>query len=133
MSSHHKINSTLIRERIAQILDRARRPLTIPEILKRLNRHGSFAHKTSVYRQLDKLVAERRVETVLLDPTVAYYEIVRAHHHHMICMQCRMIMCMDENGFEKKVAAMKQFMKKEKGFLILGHQISFSGMCADCQ
>lgn len=129
---HKKLRASLLREQILSILGRAKKPLTAPDLLMRLERRDVVVHKTSLYRQLDALCVDGVVELVLLDTAIAHYEIVRSHHHHVVCSQCHDVHCVGVKEIEHTVRSLERSIQRKTGFAVTAHQFSFSGICAKC-
>ena len=104
----------------------------MPELKKRLRDEGLSPHKTSLYRNLEKLVANGSVNEVLLDSSSAYYESAKAHHHHALCNLCSRVFCVAGDIVEKGVHQLERAVKKN-GFAPAEHHIVLHGTCKPCQ
>lgn len=85
-------------------------------------------NKTTVYRQIEKLIISDEIIEVQFGDGKKRYEIKGLnHHHHLICNKCGKLedISLDENVILKEVA------KKSK-FNVQRHNLEFFGLCMDC-
>lgn len=117
------------REGILRVLAHSDRPLTVEEIRQGMaeNRSGS----PTVYRNLERFVAEGWVEGILgADQTMRFVRCrTRAHHHHLQCEGCGRMVELPGCGVESAAAAAEQ----QTGFRITRHQLMFFGLCTECR
>ncbi|MEE3274673.1 MAG: transcriptional repressor, partial [Actinomycetota bacterium] len=94
------------RQVVVDVLVRAGRPLSLPEIL------GANAElaQSSAYRNLGELVdagLARRVESTDDHARFELHESVTGHHHHLVCTSCGMVEDFDvPDDFEAGIDAM---------------------------
>lgn len=85
-------------------------------------------NKTTVYRQIDKLVSEERIVEVDFGDGKKRYELTNLnHHHHLVCKNCGKIkdIELDESLILKELA-------KRTDFKIESHSLEFFGHCLKC-
>ncbi|MBN1092060.1 transcriptional repressor [Blastococcus sp. TML/M2B] len=97
--------------------------------------HGLLAERgervglATVYRGLQCLVEDGRVDVLRGDDGEASYRrCSTVHHHHLVCRVCGRAVEISDPPVERwarKVAA-------EHGFADVGHRMELFGTCADC-
>lgn len=117
---------TPVRKSILDVLKTSNTPVSVQDILSQVR-----ANKTTIYRDIDFLIAQRQVTSVEFGDGKKRYELVeKGHHHHLVCNICGRIECFDlENNLdqtEKEIADMKSFK-------VTAHLLEFFGQCQDCQ
>ncbi len=124
----HRI--TPVRQEIVALLARSRMPLTAAEIGVRLSRVRPGTNKTTVYRELEFLVAQEVVSVVRFGERSARYEIAGGeHHHHLVCTRCgRVVDIMLSDDPDRHAAR----IRRETGFTVTSHALEFFGSCRDC-
>lgn len=85
---------------------------------------------TTVYRNLEQLMAQESVQRIMYPDGTARYEAVQAvHHHYLICMECKksiqLPMC--------PVNQLEQSIISETGYEITSHNLELFGYCPACQ
>jgi len=116
---------------VLALLEKAHKPLSVPELQVLLDQQDLSPNKTTLYRMFEKLVAEGSVEALLLDPKVTHYEIVTHHHHHFRCDNCEAIKCISDPELESQIHALEHRLET-KGLTIKDHHFSLSGTCSAC-
>ncbi|MDE7389768.1 MAG: transcriptional repressor [Lachnospiraceae bacterium] len=108
--------------------------LTAGEIASHLREKGSPLGTTTVYRQLDKLVASGLVRKYIVDEnSSACYQYITENgdcceHFHMKCTQCGRLIHMDCSLLKK----ISEHMEQSHGFLIDNSKTLFYGVCEQC-
>lgn len=118
---------------VTEALERAERPLTLPELLKRCR--GLV--QSSAYRSLSVLEAAGVVHRVLSGGDFARFELAQElterHHHHRICSTCGGIE--DFTLPDDIEAALEKALRRvanRAAFQGVSHQLDLLGMCASC-
>jgi Fe2+ or Zn2+ uptake regulation protein len=86
-------------------------------------------NKTTVYRQIDKLINENKITEVELGDGKKRYELKSLdHHHHLVCKKCGKLedIELNENDLLKEVA-------KRTNFVVDSHSLEFFGHCYNCK
>lgn len=97
--------------------------LSAVEIQDRLIALKAQFNKTTIYRTLDKMLAEGLVCRQTLANDVTKYEL-RAHHHdHLVCEKCDSVTAIECSLPTQKVIA---------GFTISHHHMTLFGVCKRC-
>lgn len=114
-----------------QILLASERPLSVQEILAAADQLGKPLHKTTIYRRLDDLVAQRQVLSITFADGLKRYEVaVKKHHHHVVCETCGKV---EDVVLSEDVDTQEQKIELSTGFAGIRHVLEFYGLCAKCQ
>jgi Fe2+ or Zn2+ uptake regulation protein len=123
---------TANRMQLAEILESAGRPLTIPEILE--TRRGLA--QSSVYRNLVVLEDAGVVHRIVTNAEFARYELVEdltGHHHHLICVQCGSVQDVPASaGLERSLKSAIEQVRRRSGFRTRAHRVDLVGLCKNC-
>lgn len=109
--------------KIVKILSRLKKPIDANELVKRIG-----VNKTTVYRQIDKMVSSGKIISVELGDGKKRYELSSlTHHHHVICKKCGKLedIMLNEDFLIKEVI-------KRTNFKIETHNLEFFGFCESC-
>ncbi len=98
--------------------------MTAPQLLETLTKQGEQYNKTSLYRALDKLVAEEQICKLNFGKNQIWYELRSAHHDHLVCTKC---------GQVEAVECQSRSIDQLKGYLIEHHHLTLFGLCPRCQ
>ncbi len=123
---------TSLQRNIEEILTTSQEPVSVPSLVRLLGEGGHAPHKTSVYRNLERMVAHGSVEEVFLDAGTVYYEYKQSHHHHAQCSVCRAVVCIANDLLEKSIKHLERAVQKN-GFMPTDHHVVLRGVCASCQ
>lgn len=97
--------------------------LSATQILEKLSDTGPAVNKTTVYRSLDKLLAEGTVCKQLFAQDVVLYELRSTHHDHLVCESC---------GSVEAVPCASSPQVSKPGFTITHHHLTVFGSCENC-
>jgi Fur family transcriptional regulator, ferric uptake regulator len=121
--------NTRQREVILGVIEAARGPLSIPEILQSARSHLPRVGLATVYRTLNLLRDDDRIALVTLPGEEPRFEPSRHghHHHHFRCRVC-------ERVFELETCpvSIPKGSLLPGGFLVEDHHLTMYGLCADC-
>ncbi|MGH7963250.1 MAG: Fur family transcriptional regulator [Candidatus Binatia bacterium] len=82
----------------------------------------------TVYRNLQRLVAEEKIRMLLLGGQVARYDPVLGEHGHFICQQCgRVEDVLLERDRQEALAPLM-----DEGFTVTAHSMAIQGLCRRC-
>jgi Fe2+ or Zn2+ uptake regulation protein len=119
------------RRALVEVLRRAKKPLTIPEILSR----GDGFAQSSVYRNVMVLEQARVVHRLASPGGFARYELAEdltEHHHHLVCTSCGSVEDLPASvGLERTVRAMEGLATRS-GFAARSHRVDVLGLCRNC-
>jgi Fur family transcriptional regulator, ferric uptake regulator len=141
--------NTRQRQAVLEAIDHAGRALTPGEILGLAQASVPSLNLSTIYRHLSTLQTEQRIVKVLLPGQAARFEAacdgdhgahghahrgsrhaapqdLAHHHHHFHCNRCDRVYPLHAcPGSMQELAP--------KGFLVEAHEITLSGLCADCR
>lgn len=128
-NSGHRLTNT--RKATLAIFASTKHPLSAQEIITELESRKLKVNKTTVYRELDFLLAQKLIRELDLMEGKKRYEIVTKddHHHHLICRLCSLIQCVEMPGDLSRIE--KQILKEHK-FIVQDHILEFFGVCENC-
>jgi len=125
----HRI--TKVRRAVLHIFETVSEPPSADELISALRRRKLVVNKTTVYRELDFLLAQRLIREIdLLEGKKRYELIDGSHHHHLVCLECRTIRCIE---MDNDLDAVERDLLKRVGFQVKSHSLEFFGVCADCR
>lgn len=90
---------------------------------------GVAADFSSVFRAVEKLVADGTVRKVVLDDGRARFELCEAHHDHLLCDRCGELVAVPCLIASADFAA----LEREAGIAILDHHLVLRGLCRACR
>ncbi len=124
---------TRARSTMVRILSDSPSPLGAPEMARLMKELGSSVNKTTIYRELEFLMAQALITEVLVGDGMRRYELMpegRHHHHHLVCNECSAVECVEvERCVEEDVRA----IEKKSDFKVTDHSLKFFGLCAKCR
>ncbi len=123
---------TLLQREIRAAFQSSSEPLSVPALMEYLTRQGLKPHKTTLYRNLERMVADSEIEEILIDAHQVYYELKVAHHHHALCRICKKVMCITQDMCDGSVAHLESALKSSN-FRPTGHHVVLYGECGSCQ
>lgn len=122
------------RRELVEVLERADRPLTVPEIVAAAS---SSLPQSSVYRNLTVLLDAGAVRRLLGTDDLARFELAEdlaGHHHHLLCQACGSVS--DVSAAPKLEQALSEAARvaaEEVGFEVTEHRIDLVGLCSSCR
>lgn len=121
--------NTRQREVILSVIEGARGPLSINEILEGARAHLPRVGLATVYRTLNLLRDDDRIALVTLPGEEARFEPSRHghHHHHFRCRDCARVF-----ELETCPVSIPSGSLLPGGFLVEDHHLTIYGLCADC-
>ncbi len=115
---------------IHEILSALEKPMAAMELVDALEKRGLSVNKTTVYRELEKLLLKREISEVDFGEGQKRYEITHGdHHHHVVCTSCETVV---ELEIEQQLARIQSTVAEQSGFKIQKHLVEFFGMCTSC-
>lgn len=122
------LKATPSRIALLSLLEKNHKPLSIREIIKKLNQKVDLA---TVYRMLESFKKAGLARQVDLQQDFAYFEIADEHdHHHIVCRTCGKIE--DFLGCDFKKMAQKALKQTAKFSSIDQHSFEMFGTCNSC-
>lgn len=121
---------TQYREALLELFQQQSFPVSVPDILDELIKRKMKPNKTTVYRELEVLLAEKIVVGVEFgDGKKRYERADLPHHHHLVCRNCNRVKDVD---VDVNIASVELRIAKEHKFKDVGHAIEFFGICHVC-
>jgi Fur family ferric uptake transcriptional regulator len=125
--------ATPTRNTLVDVLARAGRPLTLPEVL---DAEPGLA-QSSAYRNLQLLEQTGVVHRIVTNAEFARYELAEDltgdHHHHLICTVCGSVEDVPASaGLEQSLHDAIDQIARSTGFHTAGHRIDLVGVCRNC-
>ncbi|HKA89273.1 MAG TPA: transcriptional repressor [Haliangiales bacterium] len=122
----HKLNTTQQREAIVELFLRSHDHVSIDDILARVRKKHPKVGYATVYRTL-KLLEECGVALSRhFDDGQTRYEVAGAHHDHLICVKCNMILEFENDEIER---LQDEMAAKLGGFRVLRHKHELYCIC----
>lgn len=121
---------TSVRQGLVEVLCNHSDPLSIIQILQCLEKKDLKPNKTTIYREIEFLKESAILEEVELGDGKKRYELSRDHHHHLVCISCKVI---KDIPMQKELNLKEQEVIKKMGFKPIGHSLEFFGVCRNCQ
>ena len=124
------LSNTGSRKRILEVLMFSNGPVSAHEIYQGLLKEGVNCNESTVYRNLQKFLEKDLVQSFTLNDGVSRFEFKKSsdHHHHIVCLKCKMMKCLDlckvEDYFDEII--------KKLGFVSVSHNLEFYGVCKSC-
>ncbi|MFS8775248.1 transcriptional repressor [Synechococcus sp. W65.1] len=120
------------RKLILEVLEQSERPLSAQEIFLKLRNANHTVGLATVYRVLEALRNEGKLQAVHLGDQQTYYQLLPSNghsRHHLICTECRRVVPLPDcpvGDLEEQLASRYQFV-------IEYHVLDFYGICAECR
>ncbi len=117
---------------ILEVLEQRSQPLSAQEIFLELRNANHTVGLATVYRVLDALRNEGKLQAVNLGDQQTYYQVLPSNghnRHHLICTECRRVVPLPDcpvGDLEEQLASRYQFV-------IEYHVLDFYGTCAECR
>ncbi|OGZ60127.1 MAG: hypothetical protein A3B96_01845 [Candidatus Spechtbacteria bacterium RIFCSPHIGHO2_02_FULL_43_15b] len=115
---------------LLELLDKAKSPMTIKEIMEKT---GKEMDQATAYRALKKLEGAGLVSQIDFQHGHAHFELAatKEHHHHIVCVKCGKVEDFTHCDLEE---FSKNISKKSRGFSsIKHHSLEFFGICKSCE
>lgn len=115
---------------IREILSASEKPMAAMELVEALGGRGLSVNKTTVYRELEKLLLKGQIVEVNFGEGQKRYEITHGdHHHHAVCTNCDSVV---ELEIEPQLESIQVAVIAQSGFTIRKHLVEFFGLCRTC-
>lgn len=123
--------ASVTRDVLIDILTEAKQPLSVPEIIANMKEKNTVVNKSTVYREIEKLLNHDIVKEIYLEADKTRYEIAnKDHHHHIMCVSCKRV---DDVPIEKDVEHHEKVIKNTLQYTVINHSLEFFGVCKSCQ
>ena len=120
------LNTTQQRELIVDQFLRLHEHVSIDELLARVRRKSGGVGYATVYRTLRLLVDSGLASARQFEDGQTRYEVAGAHHDHLICVKCGLILEFENDEIER----LQELMAKSLGgFQVLRHKHELYCIC----
>jgi len=123
-------NLTVVKKATYLFFNELTEPADYNQIMDYLNKNGIKVNKTTIYRNLNALLAENKITELDFGEGKKRYELNKNHHHHLICNICKKIECFE---IKQDLHEQETEISKNTDFKITSHMLEFFGICKDCQ
>jgi Fur family ferric uptake transcriptional regulator len=125
-----RVRGTRQAEALSAALDSLSGFCSAQQIHAELRRHGESIGLTTVYRHLQVLSEDGRVDTIRDPGGETLYRRCRsnAHHHHLTCRVCGRSVEVEGRAVERWA----EQVASEAGFAEVDHTVELFGVCPDC-
>jgi Fur family ferric uptake transcriptional regulator len=121
-----QLNTTQQREMIVDAFLRAHDHVSIDELLARVRRKNPRVGYATVYRTLRLLVDSGLATQRQFDEGQTRYEPAGAHHDHLICVKCNLILEFENDAIEQ---LQEETARALGGFQVLRHKHELYCLC----
>jgi Fur family ferric uptake transcriptional regulator len=122
---------TALENLVLSLFQEEKGPLTVPQLREKLAAHEKRPNKTTLYRQIQKLLQEGLLTSVTLHNDIGYYEYNAHHHHHVCCESCNTILCIEDEALEAQIHRLEHQLT-DQNWQITRHEFAFMGQCPAC-
>ena len=101
------------------------------QIFEDLHSHGHRVGLATVYRSLQGLAEDGRVDTLRSSDGESLYRSCASnhHHHHLVCRECGFTEEIEQSQIESWVTS----VARAHGFAGVEHSLELFGTCSSCQ
>jgi Fur family ferric uptake transcriptional regulator len=124
------MNTTQQRELIVDMFLRTHEHVSIDELLARVRKKNPKVGYATVYRTLKLLLDSGLASSRSFDDGQTRYEVAGAHHDHLICVKCNLILEFENDDIERIQEQMAQSLG---GFRVLRHKHELYCLCPKAQ
>lgn len=119
---------TAARKSVLDFFIKQNRPINVKDF-KAVKIFDSF-NESSIYRNIHKLEEAGIIHAIPDAGEFQSYELVPKghHHHHISCVKCKTIQCLDMCGLDKRMHEIANSV----GFTLTGHSVELMGLCKKC-
>ena len=118
-----------VRDAVADLVSESdRHGWTLEDAHSALHSKGVTADPSSVFRALVRLSEQGELERIELGDGRARFERPGNHHEHIVCSKCGEVAEIPGCLIDRAVPE----VERRTGFSVTGHNLTFSGRCADC-
>lgn len=123
---------TVVSQKIMRFFEQSSHAMSAPTILEKLEKEGLKPNKSTVYRILEKLLANKTIEAITLRHGTRYFELsTKRHHHHFFCENCETLHCLSSCHVEKLNINLGELLP-QADFKISSHDFNLYGICNRC-
>ena len=120
--------NTIGQQVVLAYLERAKKPETLEEIHEAAVKKVPRIAFSTVYRIVKTLEKKGLVERIDWRDRGSRYELVGAHHHHLVCESCGKMSDIEDGDISLNLRK----IETKTGFLLRSHSVELSGLCQKC-
>ncbi len=120
------LNTTQQREHIVDVFLRSHEHVSIDELLGRVRKRNPKIGYATVYRTLKLLLDSGLASSRQFEDGQTRYEVAGAHHDHLICVKCGLILEFENDEIERLQEKMAADLG---GFRVLRHKHELYCLC----
>lgn len=124
-----KAMRTRSQERILNLLRNIKQGISAQDIYIELRKLNQSMGLATVYRSLEALKLEGKVQVRTLANGEALYSLTQEDHHHLTCLQCGLSIPIHQCP----VHELEKELKSSHQFQVFYHTLEFFGLCNQCQ
>ena len=122
----HHLNTTAQREVIVDLFLRTADHVSIDELLAKVRRRHQKVGYATVYRTLKLLVDSGLASERQFGDGQTRYEVAGAHHDHLICARCNVILEFEDAEIER---LQEKIAQRLGGFTVIRHRHELYALC----
>jgi Fur family ferric uptake transcriptional regulator len=120
---------TRSQDRILNLLKKIKQGISAQDLYIELRNHSQSMGLATVYRSLDALKLEGKVQVRTLANGEALYSLTQQDKHHLTCLQCGLSIPIHQCP----VHQLENELKSSHKFKVFYHTLEFFGLCSQCQ
>jgi Fur family ferric uptake transcriptional regulator len=120
---------TRSQDRILNLLKNIKQGISAQDLYIELRNHSQSMGLATVYRSLDALKLEGKVQVRTLANGEALYSLTQQDKHHLTCLQCGLSIPIHQCP----VHQLENELKSSHKFKVFYHTLEFFGLCSQCQ
>lgn len=104
---------------------------TADEIYELARKADSHISRGTVYRNLNFLAENGSILKISVPDGADHFDCTVKEHYHFHCLKCGKMYDVPKSVFVEMESAAKEM--EQKGFLVQGHNLIFTGICPECE
>lgn len=120
---------TRSQDRILNLLKNIKQGISAQDLYIELRNHSQSMGLATVYRSLEALKLEGKVQVRTLANGEALYSLTQQDRHHLTCLQCGLSIPIHQCP----VHELENELKSSHKFKVFYHTLEFFGLCSQCQ
>ncbi|MFH1186593.1 MAG: Fur family transcriptional regulator [Candidatus Levyibacteriota bacterium] len=129
-----EIKKTLARTAILNILKKIKKPISVSEIIEKLNQTSIKIDRVTVFRNINLMTKKGLINKVEFNEGKFRYELTSLpHHHHIVCTKCGNVKDIKSDLLHDQIDKISKTANKLYGFETEEHKVEFFGKCKTCK
>ena len=121
--------NTIQKELVLNAVVKMHRHVTAEEVYEFIRTDYPTIGKGTVYRNLAILADESKIQKVEIPGGADCFDFTLKKHYHVRCIACGLVSDVDMD----EIREIESFMQDNHGMKILDYDITFKGICKECQ